>query len=626
MKALSPLALAIAALAPMLASANDTYTYNEQLKLADLVVTSGRVPQAKSEATNLTTVFTRDDIDRLNPSTVGDLLSRVPGVQIGQSGGRGSVTGLYVRGTKSAQTLVLLDGQRINVASAGAAPLEMLSIEQIERIEVSRGANSVLYGSEAIGGVIQIFTRRGYGEGVQPRVRLAYGSRSTWERSAGLSGGSGTTRFSLNASSEEANGFNRTDTSTGPNSDHDAVRNNGLSFNLSHRFSDEMEAGLTVLDQRGETEYDLGYMGSYPYDEFELKSYTGFLGLQLNPLWHSRLELGHSQSRRMFRADDNPAKDSLSTYRDTLNWLNDLDLNDRHSLTVGTEWYEDRLNSNTAYAEDSRWNKAGYVQHRFAGERFSTELGLRHDRNEQFGSENSWRGALTIPVGVHHQMVLSYSEGFRAPTFVDLYYPSSANPDLQPEKSKSYEAQWRSQLAEHTRLEASVYRTDIDDAIVLDASRNYAPYNVSEARIHGFEASLSHLFMGWHADLGLSLIDPRDRETGKTLSRRARRTLSLDLDRQFGALSVGASWRAVSSAYSDEANNQRLAGYGVLGLRGGWQVTEELELGLKVDNLLDRRYVQAQDSDYANFPQVVLRDYLEEGRSALFSVTWTPSF
>lgn len=625
MKSLNLLALAIAAVAPMLASANDSRAYDEQLKLNDLVVTSARLPQTKTEATNLTTIFTRDDIDRLQPSTVSDLLSRVPGVQIGQSGGRGSVTGLYVRGTKSAQTLVLLDGQRINTASAGAAPLEMLSVEQIERVEVSRGANSVLYGSEAIGGVIQIFTRRSHGEGLQPRARLAYGNRSTWERSAGLSGSSGATRFSLNASSEETNGVNRTDISSGPNSDHDAFRNNGVSFNLSHSFSDSVEAGLTLLDQRGETEYDLGYMGSYPYDEFELKSYTGFLGAQLNSLWHSRLELGHSESRRFFRADGNPAKDSLSTYRDTVNWLNDLSLNDRHSLTIGAEWYEDRLNSNTAYAEDNRWNKAGYIQHRFAGEHFSTELGLRHDRNEQFGSENSWRGALMVPVNVHNQLIFSYSEGFRAPTFVDLYYPYSANADLQPEHSKSYEVQWRSQLAERTRLEASLYRTDIDDAIVLDASRNYTPYNVSEARINGFEASLSHVILDWRADLGVSFIDPRDRDTGKTLSRRARRTLSLDLDRQFGVVSVGASWRAVSSAYSDEANAQKLAGYGVLGLRGGWQVTEEVELGLKVDNLLDRRYVLAQDSDYSDFPQVVLRDYLEEGRSALFSVTWTPS-
>ena len=148
--------------------------------------------------------------------------------------------------------------------------------------------------------------------------------------------------------------------------------------------------------------------------------------------------------------------------------------------------------------------------------------------------------------------------------------------------------------------------------------------NISEARINGFEAALSHELMGWHGELGVSVIDPRDRDTGKTLSRRARRTLSLDLDRQFGAVSVGASWRTVSRAYSDEANTRELAGYGVLGVRSSWQVSDEIELGLKVDNLLDKRYVLAQDTDYSSFPSVV-RDYVEEGRMALLSVTWTPS-
>src|SRR5690606_27009421 len=113
--------------------------------------------------------------------------------------------------TKTAQTLVLIDGQRMGNASGGAASLEFLSVDQIERIEVSRGTNSVAYGADAIGGVIQIFTRRAQGDGLSPRLRLAYGSRGSWERSAGISGGNTATHFSLNASSEETKGINRTD-------------------------------------------------------------------------------------------------------------------------------------------------------------------------------------------------------------------------------------------------------------------------------------------------------------------------------------------------------------------------------------------------------------------------------
>src|SRR5690606_3106955 len=491
---LSRIALAVA-LAPSLALAAQPASQEQALKLSDTLITANRVVEQRDNSSAASTIFTRVDIERLQPTNVADLLKRVPGMQVGQSGGRGSVSGIYLRGTKSAQTLVLIDGQRFNGADSGAAALEFLSIDQIERIEVSKGANSATYGSDAIGGVIQIFTRRADGEGLRPRARLAYGSRGSWDRSLGLSGGNADTRFSLNASSEDTNGINRTHIKQGPNADHDAYRNNSISFNFNHRFNEQVEAGLSLLDQRGETEYDLGYLGDYPYDEFELKSYSAFVRAQLNDTWNSLLELGHSERRRLFRADDSPFHDSLSTYRDSIHWLNDLRLSEQHSLTVGAEWYEDKLHSNTVYNEDSRWNQAAYIQHHYQGQHYSTELGLRHDKNQQFGSENTWHGALTVPLNTANQLIFSYSEGFRAPTFVDLYYPDfcdptfgcspQANPDLQPEHSKSYELQWRSQLADTTRLEASLYRTNIKDAIVLDSF--WIPQNISTVRINGFE-------------------------------------------------------------------------------------------------------------------------------------------
>jgi len=612
----SRLALAVA-LAPGLALAAEPTDFDQQLKVPALVVSSGRQVEPKAEASAAVSVFTREDIDRLQPGTVADLLKRVPGMQIGQSGGRGGITGIYLRGTKSAQTLVLVDGQRINGADSGAAALQYLSVDQIERVEVSRGANSVNYGADAIGGVIQIFTRRAAGEGLKPRLRLGYGSRGSWERSLGLSGGDNRTRFSLNASSEETNGINRTDIEQGPDSDHDAYRNNAFSLNLSHRVNENLEAGFSVLDQRGETEYDAF---SLAYDEFQLSSYSGFVDARINAAWESRVELGHTESRTRNRYDDSNGASAFSTYRDSAAWLNTLALGGGHSLVAGADWYEDKLHnsdnspwSGGPFAEDSRWNQAVFVQHRYQGEHFSTELGLRHDKNEQYGSENTWRGALTLPVNAANQLIFSYSEGFRAPSFVDLYYPGYANSNLKPEHSKSYEAQWRSQLAEKTRFEASIYRTDLEDAIALDST--WTPQNVAKARINGLEASLSHEFLGWNGALGVSFIDPQDRDTGHTLNRRARRTLNLDLDRQFGAFSVGASWLAVSHTYDDTENNTEIPGYGLLGLRSGWQVTPEVLLGLKVDNVLDKEYYNSLAWG---------GKYQEEGRTATVSFTWTP--
>ncbi|MBD8256704.1 TonB-dependent receptor [Pseudomonas fluorescens] len=603
-------------------------TRDQALKLSDVVISANRQVQARNDSSAANTVFTRADIDRLQPTSVTDLLSRVPGVQVAPTGGRGSLPGIFIRGTKSAQSLVLVDGQRIANTTSGDSGLQYLNVDQIERVEVLRGSRSVIYGSDAIGGVIQVFTRRNAEQGLQPRLKLGFGSNQTWERSLGLSGGDEHTRFNLGASLDETAGINASHASFPSDGDHDAYRNQSVSLNLSHSFSDELEVGFNLLDNRGKSEYDNSYgrydgatgqsLGQKPYTDYTVSSASGYVDAKLNDSWQSRLELGHSENRDTKRDTLSDDYSAFNTYRDSVNWQNDLTLDEQNSLIVGGDWYEDRFHGSTTFTENSRWNRAAFVQHRFQSQWFSTELGLRRDQNQQFGGQNSWSGTLTLPVNPDNDLLLSYSEGFRAPTFNDLYYPDTqySNPNLQPETSKSYELQWRSQLTDSTRLEASLYRTDLSDAIILDAGK---PQNVASARINGFEAALKQELFGWQGNLGLSLIDPRDRDSGHTLARRARRTVNLDLDRQFDQLGLGASWQAISSSYDDEANRNRLGGYALLGLRSSWALNREVSLSLKVDNALDKSYARAKYS-YLGENQ----NYREEGRVWMFGVTWTP--
>ncbi len=621
---LSRLALAITLLPTSVAFAAEDQ--EAALKLSETLISANRDVQQRSASSSASTVFTRADIERLQPTSVVDLLKRVPGVQIADNGS-GSFASLFIRGTKSAQSLVLVDGMRIGSASSGDSNLQHLNIDQIERIEVLRGPRSAMYGADAIGGVVQVFTRRSSGEGFKPFVRMGYGSRGTWQRSAGISGGDEATRFSLAGSLNETNGIDRTGTSYAADQDHDAYRNKAFSLSLSHSFSDKLEAGVNVLDQRGRTEYDNPFgrfdMTTFesveqdPYSDFTVSSVSSYLDAQINDTWNSRLEVGHSENREESLDKLSDERGVFNTYRDSVNWLNTLSLSDSHSLMLGADWYEDQLNSNTAFAEQQRWNQAAFIQHRYDGEHFSTELGLRHDKNEQFGSENTWSGALTLPLDERNDLIASYSEGFRAPTFNDLYYPDYSNPDLKPERSKSVELQWRSEVAETTRLEASIYRTDIEDAIASD--QNFIPQNIAKARIHGFEAALQQELFGWQGQLGVAFVDPRDRDSGHTLNRRARRTLSLDLDRSFGNIAIGTSWQAVSSSYDDPDNQHQLAGYGLLALRSSWQATPELKLEAKLDNLLDKDYSRAlyehEGERYS---------YSQEGRSALIGFVWTP--
>lgn len=605
----------------------ETFERDEALKLPDTLISANRQVEARNDSSAANTVFTREDIDRLQPGSVTDLLQRVPGVQVAQAGGRGSLPGIYIRGTQSAQSLVLVDGQRIGSSTSGDSNLQHLNIDQIERVEVLRGSRSVIYGSDAIGGVIQIFTRRGTEQSLQPRLHLGFGSHQIWERSLGLAGGDEKTRFNLGASLDDTAGLDRTHESYPSDSDHDAYRNKSISLSLSHALTDDIEVGANLLDNRGKSEFDNPFgrfdtstfasVQQQPYSDFNVSSVSSYVDARVNDAWKTRVEFGHTENREKTLDKLSDERTVFNTYRDSVNWQNDLTLDARNSLILGGDWYEDRINSSTAFEENSRWNRAAFIQHRYQADSFSTELGLRHDDNQQFGGQNTWSGTFTLPLNPDNDLLLSYSEGFRAPTFNDLYYPDFSNPALKPETSKSYELQWRSQLSDSSRLEASIYRTDLEDAIIFGS--NSRPENVASARINGFEAALKQELFGWQSNLGVAIIDPRDRDTGHTLARRARRTMSWDLDRQFDRLSLGASWQAVSSSYDDKDNTQSLGGYGLIGLRSSWALNREIKLDLKVDNLLDKGYSRALYSyDGSQY------GYREEGRAWVFGVTWTP--
>ncbi|KAF1072829.1 MAG: Vitamin B12 transporter BtuB [Pseudomonas citronellolis] len=377
---LSRIALAMALLpgAVLADSSDDAY------RLPDSLITGARQAQPRNLASSASTVFTHDDIERLQARSVPELLARVPGVQVSSAGG---IPGYSVRGSNTAQTLVLVDGQRIASASTGIARLDYLAIDNIERIEVVRGPRSALYGADAIGGVIQIFTRHGE-PGLHPTLRLAAGSHGTFERSASLAGGDERTRFDLGASLDESRGWDMTRDNVGQDSDHDGSRNKAVHLNLDQRLNDDWRAGLNLNDQRGDREYDdaYSYAPAQPHDQFRVSSYSAYLEGQLSTIWNSRLELGRSYDRnKAVGAAESWNDGTLETTRHSASWLNRLQLDALHQLTLGADWYQDRVEGDTAFAEDQRSNHAFFAQHSYQGEHFGTELGLRHDDNQRYG-------------------------------------------------------------------------------------------------------------------------------------------------------------------------------------------------------------------------------------------------
>lgn len=620
------LALLFSAL--VLPSAADTLSVvDEDSTQAPLVITSGRQPEMRQTATAATSVFTRADIERVQARSVEDLLARVPGVVTRTSGG---VISYSIRGTKTAQTLVLVDGQRIASASSGIARLDYLNIENIERVEVSRGPRSSLYGADAIGGVIQILTRRAH-RGIHPSVRLAGGTEQTWQRSANLNLGSNQTRFSLGASLDETDGHYVTRDHLGADSDHDGVRNQAYYLNVVHDFSKKWQAGLQYNQQSGKNEYDDAFEQTpgTPSDKFRVEALNSYVQGQLQEYWLSRVELGRSYDRNKAVGSGSAfGNGSNTTTRHSSSWLNHLQLSPQQQLSLGADWYEDMLDSTTAYPEESRSNTGFFAQHRLTDKHLFGELGVRSDHNQAYGNQTSWNGSMGWQTEQQQRWQLSYSEGFRAPTFNDLYYPGSGNPYLQAETSKNWELQWRHTL-DAVYLEASLYRNDINNLISFSGSQ---PENIGQARINGFESSLQSNLLGWQTALSVSLLDPRNQDDGRVLPLTPKRSLSLDLDRSFEAYSLGATWRLVSDSrdYSTvdqnfAAQTAQIPGYGLLNLRTSWRVHPNVRFNLQVENALDHDYYTALyqrfDSNFV-LPPGIAYGYQESGRTALLALHW----
>ena len=602
---LRPTALILLGCAPLSAFATE-----EPLPLNPQVVTASRTLVTPIAPVASSTLIEREQIERSQARTVPELLRGLAGVSITSNGGRGKSSSLSIRGTQDKHLLVLVDGVKVGSATSGSAALQSIPLEQIERIEVVRGPRSSLYGSEAMGGVIQIFTRHGEREGLRPWASLGAGSRSSYDGSAGVAGGNGAGWFSLGLAGESTDGINarayRPSAPRAYESDADGYRETSASLRGGYRFANGLELDGNWLQAESHSDFDTrasnGNSGRYAYNDGELQVIGA--RARFTPLdpWAVTLQAGHSEDRSD-AFQDGRFFSRFDTERDSFGWQNDLSLSDDHLLTLGFDYRRDRIDTSSRYAEDSRNNKAGYAQYMGAFGRHGVQLGLRRDRDSLFGSHDT--GSLGWSYELTPELLFSASWGtaFRAPTFNDLYYPASGNtagnPDVQPEESQSYELGLAGNHAwGHWSLNA--FENQIDDLIIW--ARDGAvlrPDNVETARIRGLEAVLGTELAGWDIATNLTFLDPRDRSAanhGNLLPRRARRTLNIDLDRDFGRVGVGATLYASSERFDVASNSEasRLPGYALVDLRSEYRVNEEWRLQARLSNLFDRDYETAQ--------------------------------
>ncbi len=550
-----------------------------------IVVTATRTARSVDETLAPVTIITREEIERSTARDLTELLQGRPGIDIVRNGAYGKNTALFLRGTDPDQVLTLVDGVKQFSATAGTTAFQFIPLEQIERIEIVRGPRSGLWGSEAIGGVVHIFTRRGTDEAAY-NASGGYGSHRTAQITAGVSGPLGETRYSVQAGYFDSDGI---DAQQGGNPDDDGYDNASLSASLRHGFGNGAELDVGLLRAAGNTEYDSSFdppQATHDTD-FVQQSAHARLRMVATDAWVTTLQLGQSRDE----ADDFTSGQRVSrfdTRRDQLSWQNDVQLRDGQLLTMGVDYADDRVDSTVAYDVSERDNVGVFAQWQGGFEHTDAALRLRYDDNEQFGTETTGGIDLGWRINERLRLIGAYGSGFKAPTFNDLYFPGFSNPDLDPERSDAVEVALTGDVS-WGRWAVRAFRSTIDDLITFDAATS-VPVNVDSAEIDGLELELEARVADWTATAFATLLDPRDDATGNVLPRRAKKYGRLDVGRRLGPVQLDLGLVAQGRRFDDLANTVELDGYALLNARLGYALTKTLLIEALLDNLLDEDY------------------------------------
>ncbi|MGH8030761.1 MAG: TonB-dependent receptor domain-containing protein [Arenimonas sp.] len=598
--------------ASLLASLSPAVQAADGSTLPDVVVTATRNEVPREKVLAAVTVLDRAAIERSQAADILELLGRQPGIDIVRTGGPGSLSTLNTRGGNSNHTLVLIDGLRVNSSVQGLFDLAHLPLAQVERIEIVRGPRAALWGSDAIGGVVQVFTRD-----ASSFAELRAGSYGHGAADAGLSLGTDT-RFGMSAGVESLEGFSASDY----DADRDGYTNRHVALRLSvplgsHRLTGQARAS------DADVEYDEG--------ESDVRDWQGGLRLvgELRAGWNHEVVLGHSVDR--VDSTSQFYDYAFASARDSVDWLHRFTPATGQVLQVGVNWSRE-----DGSAEDSFLGQNYDLDRRntglfatWSGERGAHrgELSLRHDDNSQFGGATTANAAWGWQPVEALRVRASWGQGFRAPNFNELYYPGfsgdqgerffAGTDSLSPERSHSVELGLDWQPAAAHALGLSLYRTRVRDMIVFEEPDTNNAINIDRANLEGAELEYHWQGGAWTFAGNAGWQRAENDSSGLALLRRAPRKAHASLDRRLrnGAL-VGVDVDALAArpdmdfdTYPAPPARIDLAGYGLvhlrvaMPLRGGWQ------LEARVENLFDRDYELAHAF---NTP----------GRSGMVAVRW----
>jgi vitamin B12 transporter len=582
-----------------------------------VVVTASRSPQALSAVLADVSVLGPDDIARSGAGGLADLLGRLPGVEFARNGGSGATTSVYLRGSESRHTAVYVDGMRVDSQSTGGAVWEQIPLDQIERIEVLRGPAAAVYGSDAVAGVVQLFTRRGQGA-ARPTAALSVASHGTVQAQAGLSGSAGALDYALSATAGRSEGFDaRTAAATGHNPDRDGWRRSALQGRLGWQIDAAQRVEAALLASRLRSGYD-GYTATDD-DQNHHRLQTASLAWQnrWNADASTRVQLGQTSS----------VYETQPSFYRTETTLRDVTLQHAQRLSAN------QLSATLERREDSLFNAATAYGAALSGQRHQDAIGLgwrrdfgahslqaqvRHDADSEFGGKGTGSLAWGWAFLPQWRVTASAANAFRAPTLYQRF-SEYGTPGLVPETSRNTELglRWAAAGSEASLV---AWHNQVSNLInwnsggtcasaVADPVYGGCYANVGRARLQGLTLAGRTRLGPVQLKGSLDWHDPRNVDTDKLLARRAQRMAKLGAETQRAGWTLGTEVQAASQRYDDASNSKRLGGYGLLGLYASTQLMPGLQLQARVDNLADKRYELA-------------RTYATGGREAQLSLRW----
>lgn len=573
--------------------------------LNEVVVTATRTEQLVSEVLTDVTVIDRQAIERSGAVGVADVLSSYPGVQFARNGGTGNTTSLFIRGANTNQTAVYVDGVRIESQSgSGGFTWQTLPLAQIDRIEILRGPAAAIYGSDAIGGVVQVFTRRGEGA-FQPYAGVGAGTYNTYQVNAGFTGAQAQWDYAVGATKEKSQGFN---VKQGNNSDIDGYDSHSETARLGLQINKDHKLEATLLQSRMDAQYD----SSSVEDDHNVETIqtTGLnWTAQWTPGYQSKLLLTRSRYDYITQPG---SKYATNTVLRNYVFQNDYSM-DIHRFQANLERREDALdNTSTTPAGTERSQNALALGYGLMLEQHSLQLNARHDTDSDFGDKNTAQAAYAYELNDAWQLRASAGSAFRAPTLFQRFYKYGGNAGLEPESSDNIEAGLK-YAYQNDSLSLVAYRNRISNLIdYFYATGECNCYeNIDHARLQGLTLSVATRYRDVNFSGSYDRLDAKNTDTGKALARRADNSLKLAADTQWQAWQLGGEWQWVDKRFDDKANKTVMPSFQLFNLWGQRQIDKDFSLLLRLNNAFDQSYQLAND-------------YYTAGRNVFVGVQWQP--